>query len=139
MLALDPHVLGANQALVLVERGDYDPVVLDRVREQLVKPVIDPLDLERLPEIASRIEQQLAVSALRRRSCSSCWRVREVSCHSRRSSGQSVSRIAIPPSAKRPPWSILPLSSRKSKYIYWHQRVDPCSHSMSGNRRPRPV
>ena len=45
MLALDPGVLAANQALALVERGNDDPVVLDRVREQLVKPVVDALDL----------------------------------------------------------------------------------------------
>ena len=38
-----------------------------------------------------------------------------VSCQTRRSSGQSVSRTAIPPSAKSPPWSIWPLSSRKSR------------------------
>jgi hypothetical protein len=34
--------------------------VLNRVREQLVKPVVDALDLERLPEVASRVEQQLS-------------------------------------------------------------------------------
>jgi hypothetical protein len=60
VLALDPDELGANQPLVLVERGDDDPVVLNRVREQLVKPVVDALDLERLPEVASRVEQQLS-------------------------------------------------------------------------------
>src|SRR4051794_596019 len=37
--------------------------------------------------------------------------VDSVSCHSRRRRGQSVSRTAMPPSAKSPPWSILPLSS----------------------------
>jgi hypothetical protein len=58
-VALDPDVLGAN-TLVLVERGHDDPVVLKRVREQLVKPVEDTLDLERLPEVASRVEQQLS-------------------------------------------------------------------------------
>ena len=45
MFALDPGVLAANQALALVERGDDNPVVLNRVREQLVKPVVDALDL----------------------------------------------------------------------------------------------
>ena len=60
MLALDPGVLAANQALALVERGDDNPVVLNRVREQLVKPVVNALDLERLPEVASRVEQELS-------------------------------------------------------------------------------
>src|SRR5207302_7297490 len=60
VLALDPGVLAANQALALVERGDNDPVVLDRVREQLVKPVVNALDLERLPEVTSRVEQELS-------------------------------------------------------------------------------
>jgi hypothetical protein len=59
-LALDPDVLGANQPLVLVERGDDDPVVLDRVRQQLVKPVVNALDLERLPEVARGVEEQLS-------------------------------------------------------------------------------
>jgi hypothetical protein len=34
--------------------------VLDRVREQLVKTVANALDLERLAELASRVEQQLS-------------------------------------------------------------------------------
>ena len=34
--------------------------MLNRVREQLVKPVVDALDLERLPEVASRVEQELS-------------------------------------------------------------------------------
>src|SRR5437588_826650 len=55
-----PGVLAANQALAVVERGDDDPVVLNRVREQLVKPVVNALDLERLPEVASPVEQKLS-------------------------------------------------------------------------------
>lgn len=34
--------------------------MLDRVREQLVKTVANALDLERLAELASRVEQQLS-------------------------------------------------------------------------------
>jgi hypothetical protein len=60
VLALDPGVFAANQALALVERGDDDSIVLNRVREQLVKPVVDALDLERLPEVASGVEQELS-------------------------------------------------------------------------------
>src|SRR3954452_1767844 len=59
-MALNPGVLTANQALALVERRDDDPVVLNRVREQLVKPVVHALDLERLPEVASRVEKELS-------------------------------------------------------------------------------
>ena len=34
--------------------------MLNRVREQLVKPVVNTFDLERLPEVASRVEQKLS-------------------------------------------------------------------------------
>jgi hypothetical protein len=60
VLALDPGVLAANQALALVERGHDNPVMLNRVREQLVKAVVNALDLERLAEVASRVEQELS-------------------------------------------------------------------------------
>lgn len=55
MLALDPDVLGPDQPLALVERGNDDPVVLKSVREQLVKPVVDALDLKRLAEVAGGV------------------------------------------------------------------------------------
>ena len=59
VLTLDPGVLAANQALALVEGGDDDPVVLDCVGQQFVKPVVDALDLERLTEVASCVEEEL--------------------------------------------------------------------------------
>ena len=47
---LDRGVLAGDQALALVERGDDHAVVRDHVGEQLVKAVVDAVDLERLGE-----------------------------------------------------------------------------------------
>jgi hypothetical protein len=56
---LVPNEVAADQVVGRVVRGDHEPVVVDHLREQLPKALVDMLELEAFAEFTRDVQQDL--------------------------------------------------------------------------------